>query len=342
MPLIKRGDVFHWRKTINGQILSKSTKTSDRKLAEQMAAKWEAESLKEIIVDGTKPVTVYQAIDAFLKSRKGTGGYSNACVHTKWWYKLPDVSLKQITIAQLQSIIEMRRDENTAHNTLAVTVAYWNAIVNFCVENGWTGGVKMPSMRSQRTRLRFLTHAEEVRLLEAINPPTPYRNKCEAYDNARQANADLVVALLHTGARYSEVAHMTWDQVDFEKRTVFIRRKKGGLDTLLAMSNKLYEVLSRRREAVEGAHVFPSKLNNSNSYVWLDKALKQANISDEGGKITIHHLRHTYASRMLQAGMSIVEVQQLLGHRNLASTAVYMHVQKSVVASRAAEYLNKM
>jgi len=343
MTLKKRGDIWHWRRMIDGQIFARSTKTSDKRLAEQMAAKWDAEVLREIVVDGTKPVTVHAAIDAFLKSKVAeSGGTSNAKVHMKWWYKLPNVPLKSITLAQLQEIVQKRIDGGAGHNTVAITIVYWNAVVNFAVKQGWTGGVKLPTRRQKRTRLRFLTHAEETRLLDAINPQTPYRNKCAAYDIARQANADLVVALLHTGARYSEIAHMTWDQVDFEKRTVFIRRKKGGLDTVLDMSEKLYEVYWRRRLGVEGPYIFPSKLNNSNSHVWLDKALKLAGISDEGGKITIHHLRHTYASRMLQAGMSIVEVQQLLGHRNLTSTAVYMHVQKSVVASRAAEYLNKM
>jgi integrase len=341
MTLKKRGDIWHWRRMIDGQIFARSTKTSDKRLAEQMAAKWDSEVLREVVVDGTKPTTVHAAIDAFLKSRGGTGGTSNAHVHMKWWYKLPNIPLKNVTLAQLQEIVQQRA-ETAAHNTVAITIVYWNAVVNFAVKQGWTGGTKLPTRRQQRTRMRFLTHAEEARLLDAINPQTPYRNKCEAYDTAREANADLVVALLHTGARFSEIAHMTWDQVDFEKRTVFIRRKKGGLDTVLDMSDKLFEVYKRRRTDVDGPYVFPSKLQNSNSHVWLDKALKLAGITDEGGKITIHHLRHTYASRMLQAGMSIVEVQQLLGHRNLASTAVYMHVQKSVVASRAAEYLNRM
>jgi integrase len=190
--------------------------------------------------------------------------------------------------------------------------------------------------------MRFLSFEEEERLIAALMPEDKYPGKCAKNDFARLSNVDFVTCLLHTGARYSEIAHMTWDQVDFAERTLFIKRKKGGTDTLLKMSGKLYETLKRRRSQIDGPHLFPTKLYNSNSYKWLDKALEKAGISDEGGKITVHHLRHTYASRMLKAGLSIVEVQQLLGHRNLTSTAVYVHTQQSTVSSRAAELLDKM
>jgi integrase len=157
--------------------------------------------------------------------------------------------------------------------------------------------------------MRFLSHEEEARLIAALYPSGPYKGKCKKVDIAKQGHVDLVVCLLQTGARYSEIAHMTWDQVDFANKTVFIKRKKGGTDTLLAMSAKLYEVLTRRKAESTTPHIFPKMLCNSNCFVWLDRALKAAGISSEGGKITIHHLRHTYASRMLNAGLSIVEVQ---------------------------------
>lgn len=340
MSLTKRGAIWYWRKMVDGHTVTRTTKTSDKRLAEQMAAKWEAEFLREVVVDGTKPVTVHQAIRAFMNARKGTGGYENVQTHMLWWQRLPNIPLKEVSLAQLQEIVAERM-EKASHNTTCITIIYWNALINFAVKQGWTGGIKLPNKKRVRTRMRFLSYEEEARLLEAINPKQ-YKGKCEKNDIAHQANADLVVSLLHTGARYSEIAHMTWDQVDLEKRTVYIRRKKGGTDTVLAMSEKLYEVMARRKATVDSPYVFPSKIVTGNSYKWLEPALKAAKISDEGGRVTIHTLRHTYASRMLQAGLSIVEVQQLLGHRNLASTAVYLHTQQSIVAGRAAELLNKM
>jgi hypothetical protein len=48
MALVKRGDVWHWRAMINGYTLARSTKTGDKKLAQQIAAKWESEALKRL------------------------------------------------------------------------------------------------------------------------------------------------------------------------------------------------------------------------------------------------------------------------------------------------------
>ena len=158
MTLKKRGDIWHWRRMIDGQIFARSTKTSDKRLAEQMAAKWDAVVLREIVVDGTKPLTVHAAIDAFLQNKaRESGGTSNAKVHMKWWYMLPNVPLKDISLAQLQDIVQERIAGGAAHNTVAITIVYWNAVVNFSVKQGWTGGVKLPTRRQQRTRMRFLT-----------------------------------------------------------------------------------------------------------------------------------------------------------------------------------------
>lgn len=340
MSLKKRGAIWHWRKMINGEILARSTKTGDKKLAEQIAAKWESEALKELVVDGTKPVLVHQVIDAFLESRKGTGGYSNACTHMKWWKKLPNKAVKEVELRELQAIIGERWEAGAAQNTIAITVGYWNAMMKYCTLQGWTAGRKLPRVKPERTRIRFLSVEEENRILNAINPPGYYRGQNRIKKQQRYDNADLFVCLMHTGARLTEVMHMTWDQVDFDHKTVLIRRKKGGNDTLLEMSDKLYEVLSRRKAEAVNGFVFPTKVNSRNSYRWFDAALKRAGVSEDAGKITPHTTRHTFASRMLKAGMSIIEVQALLGHKNVTSTTVYLHTQKTTVASRAAQVLN--
>lgn len=81
MALIKRGSVWHWRETIRGRIQARSTKTDDKKLAEQMVAQWKAELLQQLVVKGSAPVQVHTAIKAFLNARKGTPGHGSATLH---------------------------------------------------------------------------------------------------------------------------------------------------------------------------------------------------------------------------------------------------------------------
>lgn len=110
MSLKLRGGVWHFRKMINGHIISRSTKTSDPKLAAQIAAKFEHEAVKEIVFTGNKPITLHAAIEGFLKARKGTGGYTNACVHMKHWQALPDVPMKELKLFQVQEVVQRGGD----------------------------------------------------------------------------------------------------------------------------------------------------------------------------------------------------------------------------------------
>jgi hypothetical protein len=75
MALVLKNGVWHWRKMVDGVMFKRSTKTSDKKLAEQMAKKWEHEAVQTVVYDGERPVTIHQAIDDFLAERKNMGGY---------------------------------------------------------------------------------------------------------------------------------------------------------------------------------------------------------------------------------------------------------------------------
>jgi hypothetical protein len=69
MALEERNGIWYWRKTIKGHPFGKSTGTSDRKEAEVIATIWEADALREIVLQRTRPVTLHAVIKAFLDAR---------------------------------------------------------------------------------------------------------------------------------------------------------------------------------------------------------------------------------------------------------------------------------
>lgn len=333
--------VYHWRKTINGHPMFRSTKTGDLKTAEQLAAMWEGEAVRSIVMQGERPMNLHAVIKAFLEARRGRGGYANACVHMRHFQALPNLRMSDLKYEEIQAVIDKRRSEGASQNTLAVTVSYWNALVNFASERSWSVAPKLSRVQVEKTRLRFITEDEESALFAAIDPAAKYPGKCKRIDRARQDNWDLLVCLLDTGARYREIARMTWSQVDLESGRVLVIRQKGGSDTTLIMSTRMREVMLRRRHTVEGHWVFPTKMRHNNNYLWLRAALERAGITCDAGKITLHTCRHTAASRLLQGGLNILEVKEFLGHKALASTQVYAHVVPDAVAEKALRILNK-
>ncbi|MDC8770988.1 tyrosine-type recombinase/integrase [Roseateles albus] len=336
--LTLRNGIYHFNKMVNGHQIRQSTRTSDLKLAEKIAAKIEHDAVQSIMFSGKKPVHLHAAIKAFLSTRQG-GGYSNAVTHLKHFEKLPDKRIDSLALYEVQSVVTKRRAEGLSHNTLAVLIVYWNALQNFCEEQGWTSGVKLKSMKQVKTRFRVLSKDEEQKLFHAIDPNVNFPGRNPIKIAQRQDNVDLLVCLLSMGCRLNEVQRMQWSQVDFAANVVHVKRLKDGVDSAITMTAKLRETLQRR--AVEHevcGWVFPSKIKKCNTR-WINAAVKRAGISEAAGKITLHTMRHCVATRLLAGGLSLVEVQSMLGHKNIASTMVYSQIVPTAAAIKAAAIL---
>lgn len=348
MALIKRGKIFHVRAQMGGVMIAKSTKTSNKRLAEQIEAKWVAEVHSEVVVKGRKPITVDKAVAAFLEQRRGTVGYSSCEIKMRpWTSTFGKLMLHDVAAEALRShALTLTEEEGYSVNTINVSIIYWNALQNFATKAGYTPGVKIKRLKGGSNRVRFLNEEEVEKLLAALEPSNgEFREKRKAQDNY-----DFTVMLLHTGAREQEIATLNLDQIDQEAGTLRINRSKGGTDTTLKMSNAVIEVIARRQIAAEmplkegqslhgrtgDGFLFPERARARYNNEYFQKACTRVGLKD----CSLHTLRHSFACRMLRNGLSITEVQHLLGHRNLTSTMVYAHLVPNLTADRAAQVLN--
>jgi len=174
-------------------------------------------------------------------------------------------------------------------------------------------------------RVRFLSYEEEAKLRKAIAATLPGRIK----DEGESAFAQLDVAL-HTGMRKSEQFTATWDQVDLERGFIYLSMTKNGADRFVTLNSAAVQVLRRLQERHKRlglppeSTLFHSKRDGliKNPRKWFATALEQAKI--EG--VTWHTLRHTFASRLVMAGVDLKTVQELMGHKTIAMTARYAHL----------------
>lgn len=174
-------------------------------------------------------------------------------------------------------------------------------------------------------RVRFLSYEEEAKLRKAIAATLPGRIK----DEGESAFAQLDVAL-HTGMRKSEQFTATWDQVDLDQGFIYLSMTKNGTDRFVTLNSAAVQVLRRLQERHKRlglppeSTLFHSKRDGliKNPRKWFATALEQAKI--EG--VTWHTLRHTFASRLVMAGVDLKTVQELMGHKTIAMTARYAHL----------------
>ncbi|HUX45118.1 MAG TPA: site-specific integrase [Terracidiphilus sp.] len=174
-------------------------------------------------------------------------------------------------------------------------------------------------------RVRFLSYEEEAKLRKAIAATLPGRIK----DEGESAFAQLDVAL-HTGMRKSEQFTATWDQVDLERGFIYLSMTKNGADRFVTLNSAAVQVLRRLQERHKRlglppeSTLFHSKRDGliKNPRKWFATALEQAKIKG----VTWHTLRHTFASRLVMAGVDLKTVQELMGHKTIAMTARYAHL----------------
>lgn len=186
--------------------------------------------------------------------------------------------------------------------------------------------LKVPLPKVEQSRERFLSADEAQRLLVAVRS-----------SKNRELEA-IVCFLLLTGARKREVLDARWEHVDWQQRQWLIPFSKNGHRRYVPLSDSALVLLRRRQLETQGslwmfANPETGKPYSNIHYSW-DWARQRAGL--EG--LRIHDLRHSFASFAINAGRSLYEVQQLLGHRSSAMTQRYAHLGQDTLlaASNAA------
>lgn len=136
---------------------------------------------------------------------------------------------------------------------------------------------------------------------------------------------------LNTGMRKSEQYRSEWPHVSFERKQLFVPRSKNGLPRHIGLNSVAIATLKQLRQPGQTRRIFVSMCTRGthragvpleNSKHWFSRAVKLAGIVD----FTWHDLRHTFASRLVMAGVDLRTVQVLMGHKNIQMTCRYAHL----------------
>ncbi|MBX9905516.1 MAG: site-specific integrase [Burkholderiales bacterium] len=215
---------------------------------------------------------------------------------------------------------EKRARRATANRILSVLKAILNrAFQDGRVRDDTAWRQVRPFPKADEARIRFLTDAEGLRLVNAS--PTDLRA--------------LIRGALLTGARHGELAAMRAHDVNLSTRQVYIAQSKSGRPRFVPLNP---EGVNLFRDLLAGktgdALVFTRKDGNpwgKNHHVRaLQEACGKAKIKPQ---IAFHELRHTYASHLAQAGVDLLTISKLLGHADTRMTSKhYAHLADTTLA----------
>jgi len=131
------------------------------------------------------------------------------------------------------------------------------------------------------------------------------------------------------GLRVSEVVALQVADIDSRRMVIFVRQGKGHKDREVMLSPRLLAVLREYWKADRPKHwLFPGQVPDRplTERAVCRACVQAARDAGLGKHVTVHTLRHSFATHLLEGGTNLRTIQLLLGHRSLRTTAVYTHV----------------
>jgi len=136
------------------------------------------------------------------------------------------------------------------------------------------------------------------------------------------------------GLRVSEIVGLKWSDILFEEHKIHVKNAKGKKDRMVMLPYSIVTSLQLYRELYNGKHyVFEGQFaGESYSVGSVQQVMRNAlKLSGLEKKATVHTLRHSFATHLLENGTDIRYIQQFLGHSSIKTTTIYTHLTKTAV-----------
>jgi len=307
---------------LHGQRVRMNTMVEDRHLAEELFHAWKAEIararwLGEPPPDGDH--TVAELITQYLTMvtpRKSSGSRDRdrlilARFVTRWGTLL----LRDLTTLLIEEYLAQRLAQvslATASKELGVLKAAFRCAIRW----GWTTrspfiGITLNQEGTARTR--WLSDDEEMRLLAC----------CAAWLR------DIVIVGLDSGLRPGNLVGLQCSWVQLGQTCLHIPReqtKTQKLPLTIPLTTRAADIIHRYLESAQSEHLFVSSAGHPYTCAAVNRALQRAAATAGLHDICLYTLRHTFVSRLVQAGVSLPEVAALAGHRDIRMTMRYAHL----------------
>jgi integrase len=316
MSLYQRGkswyyDFQYWSERYTGCIGPVS-----RTVAKEILAKKKAEAVEgRYALPSKKPSPRFEDIaEEYLRYYQANRRPRSAERHEMAYRALKPFfggkRLADITPLLIERYKRVRKDQKRSEVTVNRELAFLKNLFTQAIT--WGKATENPVkqvrlFREDNARTRFLTEEEEASLL--------------AYCNAQLK--PLVITALHTGFRKSELLSLKWGNIDF--RHHLIKVEAAYTKTHEARSVPMSETLTatlKRLKISATTDAATSVFGYRQMTKTFARAVQRAGIAN----FTFHDLRHTFASRLVMAGVDLATIKELMGHKQITMTLRYAHL----------------
>ena len=311
MPLYQRENGFWYIDVItpDGQRIRRSTGTKDKRQAEELHDKikhdfWRQSRLKEI-----PKYTWDEAVLRWIQEKKDKRSLKSDLSRLRNLPELRGILLHELTRDNIMYVIQSKHCGNSTKNRY---IAIIRSILNACLKDwGWLNEIPyLKQYQEQKKRIRWLKPKEAERLISCL----------PAY------MAAMARFSLATGLRQRNVFNLKWDQINMVTKvaTYYPDEMKSGHALGIVLNETAIKVLldqvGKHRKYVF-VHSKNKPVKTLNSKVW-HKALEKADIEN----FRWHDLRHTWASWLVQSGVSLYALKEMGGWESIEMVQKYAHL----------------
>lgn len=237
--------------------------------------------------------------------------------YNKELLKFANKSAKKINRQDIFDYLDFLLSQNKSVSTLNIAISAFKNYYNDILRRKFFISAKAVRRPKKEKKLPVVLSKNEI--LRLIKACSNLKHK-------------LVIKILYTsGLRVAELANLKIKDIDFDRKQVFVKRGKGKKDRISIIAQKTLDDINEYRTDYNPVIYL---LENKQGLKMTTRSLQKiVSFSAQKAKIkksvSAHVLRHSFATHLLEAGVSIRYIQALLGHARLETTQIYTKVADS-------------
>ena len=196
----------------------------------------------------------------------------------------------------------------------------------FCIQEGFMTYNPIEDVETPKREKKLptkLTQQEAMRILEVAG------NNSGRTTFLTYRNHAIFATFIYTGVRKKELLNLNETDIDIENLSILIRNGKGSKDRIVPITSRLAELLQKYAEVRKKAYKTCPEFFTSYTYDMGFtgsgiKRLLAKIVKTSGIKFTLHKLRHTFATLMLEGGCDIFSLSKMMGHSDIKTTTIYL------------------